>query len=68
MSNTDIETFAMEAAKREARRAYQRQWRKNNPDKVKASNERYWQKKGREFIESLESHEPRVNERKVITQ
>lgn len=53
MSNPDIETFAMEAAKREARREYHRQWRKNNPDKVKAIRERYWRKKGREYIESF---------------
>ena len=29
----------------EARRAYKRQWAKNNPDKVKAQQERYWSKK-----------------------
>lgn len=45
--------FAVEAAKREARREYQRRWRQNNPDKVKAINDRYWEKKGREFLESL---------------
>lgn len=29
----------------EARRAYRREWAKNNPDKVKAAQERYWTKK-----------------------
>lgn len=29
----------------EARRAYKRQWAKTNPDKVKAQQERYWQRK-----------------------
>lgn len=29
----------------EARRAYQREWRKNNKDKVKAIQNRYWAKK-----------------------
>lgn len=29
----------------EARRAYQREWRKANPDKVKASAMRYWAKR-----------------------
>lgn len=29
----------------EARRAYKRQWAKNNPDKIKAQQERYWSKK-----------------------
>ncbi len=52
----------------EARRAYQRQWRKDNPDKVREHNRRYWEKKGREFLESLESHERWANERKVKTQ
>lgn len=34
---------------REALRAYQRRWRKANPDKVKAANERYWLKKAQEI-------------------
>ena len=29
----------------EARRAYQREWRLKNKDKVKASNLRYWERK-----------------------
>ena len=29
----------------EARRAYYRKWRKQNPDKVRAAHERYWMKK-----------------------
>lgn len=32
----------------EARRAYKRKWAKNNPDKVKAAQERYWKKKAAE--------------------
>jgi len=28
-----------------ARRAYQREWAKKNPEKVKAAQERYWAKK-----------------------
>jgi hypothetical protein len=28
-----------------ARRAYKRKWAKENPDKVKAQQERYWQKR-----------------------
>lgn len=35
----------MNEAAREARRAYKRQWAKNNPDKVKAMQERYWAKR-----------------------
>lgn len=33
----------------EAKRAYMRAWRKRNPDKVKAANDRYWKKKGEEY-------------------
>ena len=33
-----------EAAK-EARRAYKRQWARENPDKVKAAQARYWERK-----------------------
>lgn len=32
-------------AARAARNAYAREWRKKNPDKVKAANVRYWEKK-----------------------
>lgn len=28
-----------------AKNAYNREWRKKNPDKVKAAQERYWNKK-----------------------
>lgn len=31
-----------------ARRAYKRKWAKQNPDKVKAQQERYWTKKAAE--------------------
>lgn len=47
-------------ATKEARRQYQREWRRNNPDKVRAYNERYWEKKGREFLESLAKGESRA--------
>lgn len=29
----------------EARRAYKREWARRNPDKVKAAQQRYWEKK-----------------------
>lgn len=31
-----------------ARREYKRQWAKDNPEKVKAQQERYWSKKAEE--------------------
>lgn len=43
----------LEAA-REARNAYYRKWRKNNPDKVKAIKDRYWLKKAKSAEERTE--------------
>jgi hypothetical protein len=39
------EAFTMDEKAIEARRAYKREWQRNNPDKVRAQQERYWQKK-----------------------
>lgn len=38
----------MNEAAKEARRAYKREWNRRNPDKVKAAQERYWEKKAAE--------------------
>lgn len=32
-------------AAKEARRAYQREWRRKNKEKVKDNNRRYWERK-----------------------
>ena len=53
MENQILKDYAEAAAKREAQREYQRRWRQNNPDKVKAIQQRYWEKKGREHLENL---------------
>lgn len=46
----------------EARREYKRKWAKDNPDKVKAQQERYWTKKAAEQTAAEEldrqSYEP----------
>lgn len=57
MTNASLDKAAMELAKKEARREYHRQWRQRNPEKVKANRERYWEKKGREYLESLSKGE-----------
>lgn len=44
----------MQELKREARREYLRQWRKKNPDKLKAAQERYWLKKAAEIAAKRE--------------
>ena len=31
----------------EAKRRYMKEWRKNNPDKVKAAQQRYWERRAR---------------------
>lgn len=41
---------------KEARREYQREWRRKNPDKVKAAADRYWEKKAAE-MEAREQRE-----------
>lgn len=38
----------------EARREYQRKWRQQNPEKVKAAQERHWLKKAQELLKSQE--------------
>ena len=45
----------MNEAAKEARRAYKRQWQRDNPDKVKKYIERYWEKKAREAAEAAEA-------------
>lgn len=43
-----------EALKREARREYAREWRKRNPERVKATQERYWMRKAAEIAAKRE--------------
>lgn len=39
----------MQELKKQARREYSREWRKRNPEKVRAAQERYWAKKAAEI-------------------
>lgn len=53
MSKIDTVTLTVEErAIIEARRAYQKKWRAENKDKVKAANARFWAKKAAELTES----------------
>lgn len=36
----------------EMRKEYLRKWRKNNPDKIKAAQQRYWQRKAQQMLET----------------
>ena len=44
----------MQELKREARREYAREWRKRNPERVKATQERYWMRKAAEIVAKRE--------------
>ncbi len=40
---------------REAQRAYNREWRRKNPEKKKAQNERYWARKAEKLRQEKEA-------------
>lgn len=40
-----------------ARREYKAEWRRKNPDKIKAANDRYWLKKAKEYEQARLSKE-----------
>ena len=46
----------MELVRQEKNR-YAKEWRKNNPEKVAASNRRYWERKALERLESEKTEE-----------
>lgn len=54
MSLMEKETVEMV---KEAQRQYQREWRKKNPDKVKAISNRYWTKKAMQMKEEANREE-----------
>lgn len=41
----------------EARRAYKRKWARENPDKVRAQQERYWTRKAEETEQAQKQEE-----------
>ncbi len=43
MADKDVQELA-----RRERNEYHKKWRARNPDKVRAKNQRYWEKKARE--------------------
>lgn len=48
MSNSDLEKA------RQARNAYAREWRKNNPEKAKAAYTRYWARRAEREAQAAE--------------
>ena len=67
MRNDEQNQAIVELAKREAQRKYQREWRKNNPDKVKANQQRYWEKKGIKIIGGTSHEESKIPEGIPVT-
>lgn len=55
MASENLKAAFAPVAKQEVRREYYRQWRAKNPDKVKSYQERYWAKKGREYMQNIEN-------------
>lgn len=47
----------MTEAAKEARRAYKRAWNAKNKDKVKAAQERYWERKAKAAAEKAKAGE-----------
>lgn len=47
MSEKQLEEKALEL-----RRAYQREWRRKNKDKVRANNRRYWERKAQKAVQA----------------
>ena len=43
----------MTDAAREAQRAYMREWRKKNPERVREKNQRYWERKAKQIQENV---------------
>lgn len=51
MSNSDLEKA------RQARNAYAREWRKNNPEKAKAAHDRYWARRAEREAQAAQTTE-----------
>lgn len=47
----------MDERAKEARRAYKRAWAKQNPDKIRAQQARYWEKKAAQAAAAAEDAE-----------
>lgn len=39
---------------KEARRLYKKEWARRNPDKIRAQQERYWQKKAAQYVQKAQ--------------
>ena len=51
----------MNAEARAARAAYQRKWARSNPDKVRAAQQRYWERRAAREAEQRGGQDQRTN-------
>lgn len=49
----DKEIAEIEEIARQLRNHNSREWRKNNKDKVREINKRYWEKKAKEYLKNI---------------
>lgn len=42
---------------RKERRRYAREWRKKNPEKVRAANQRYWERRAQARLSSVDNQQ-----------
>lgn len=56
------EVLSVNDKAREMRREYKREWNRRNKDKVKAAQERYWQKKAATAEQETQTDEPTITQ------
>lgn len=56
------EVLSVNDKAREMRREYKREWNRRNKDKVKAAQERYWQKKAAAAEQETQTDEPTITQ------
>ena len=59
---TTKEVLSVNDKAREMRREYKREWNRRNKDKVKAAQERYWQKKAAAAEQETQTDEPTITQ------
>ena len=58
-----MDKATLEERAKQAQREYARKWRANNPEKVKAAQARYWQRKAEQMAAEEEINEMQENEK-----
>lgn len=48
------QTFSLSEEAKEAQREYKKRWRAKNPDKVRESNRKYWERKAQKQVKKEE--------------